>query len=262
MSWSNGTSSPVILKPLLADGETIIENAACEPEIRDFGIFLSKMGARISGHGLPTIHIEGVNKLRAVQYRPIPDRIVAGTFMCAAAITSGELALEGLRKDDLRITTDKLESMGSIIVERPDGVLTVKGPDRLKATDITTMPFPGFPTDLQPPFMACLTVAEGVSLIRETVFENRFMHAAELNRMGAYIRVAGDKAVVVGVPSLVSAPVMSSDLRAGASLVLAALAAKGKTLVDRIYHIDRGYEKIETKLQALGANIVRGDDHD
>jgi len=250
----------LMMAAVLADGETIIENAASEPEIRDFGEFLNAMGARITGHGTPTIRIEGVIKLRAVTYRPIPDRIVAGTFMCAAAITSGELEIEGLRVEDLRIVTDKLEAMGAVIEHRPNGSIMVKGPRRLTAVDITTMPHPGFPTDLQPLFMACLAVADGVSLIRETVFENRFIHAAELNRMGAYIRVAGDKAVIVGVPNLIGAPVMSSDIRAGASLVLAGLTAKGTTYVDRVYHIDRGYEKLEVMLNALGAAITRGDD--
>jgi len=250
----------LMMAAVLADGMTIIENAACEPEIRDFGEFLNAMGAQVTGHGMPTILIEGVRKLRAVTYRPIPDRIVAGTFMCAAAVTSGELEIEGLRAGDLRIVIDKLETMGAVIDVHPDGSITVKGPRRLTAVDITTMPHPGFPTDLQPVFMACLAVADGVSLVRETVFENRFIHAAELSRMGAYIRVAGDKAVVVGVPSLIGAPVMSSDIRAGASLVLAGLTAKGTTWVDRVYHIDRGYEKLETRLSALGAAITRGDD--
>jgi len=252
----------LMMAATLADGETIIENAACEPEIQDFGNFLNAMGARITGHGTPTIRINGVDKLHAVTYRPIPDRIVAGTFMCAAAITSGELEIEGMNTDDLRIVMDKLEAMGTQFdIKSPDSV-TVKGPERLTSVDITTMPHPGFPTDLQPIFMACLAVADGVSLVRETVFENRFIHAAELNRMGAYIRVAGDKAVVAGVPSLVGAPVMSSDLRAGASLVIAALSAKGTTFVDRVYHIDRGYEKLEIRLQACGAGITRGDDRD
>ena len=246
----------------LANGETVIENAACEPEIKDFGNFLTAMGAQVTGHGTPTVRIKGVDKLHPVKYKPIPDRIVAGTFMCAAAITSGELEIKGMKAEDLRIVMDKLETMGTVFVTSSSGTVTVKGPKRLSAVDITTMPHPGFPTDLQPIFMACLAVADGVSLIRETVFENRFIHAAELNRMGAYIRVAGDKAVVAGVPSLIGAPVMASDLRAGASLVIAGLSAKGTTFVDRVYHIDRGYEKLETRLQALGAGITRGDDRD
>jgi UDP-N-acetylglucosamine 1-carboxyvinyltransferase len=247
----------LMMAATLAEGETIIENAACEPEIRDFGEFLNAMGARISGHGTPTILIEGAKTLRAVAYTPIPDRIVAGTFMCAAAITGGEIELAGIEASHVRMTMEKLRDMGAGFDTLPDGNLRVRGPDRLSAVDITTMPHPGFPTDLQPPFMACLAVADGVSLIRETVFENRFIHAAELNRMGACIRVAGDKAVVVGVPRLVGAPVMASDLRAGAALVLAGLAARDTTTLDRVYHIDRGYERLEEKLAALGARITR-----
>ena len=246
----------------LAKGITIIENAACEPEIRDFGDFLNAMGANISGHGSPTVTIEGVEKLRAVTYTPIPDRIVAGTFMYAAAITSGEIEIEGVQENMLRIVIDKLRDMGVVIEQTPAGTLIVKGPRKLTAVDITTMPHPGFPTDLQPPFMACLAVADGVSFVWETVFENRFIHAAELNRMGANIRVAGDKAVIVGVPNLIGAPVMASDIRAGAALVLAGLAAKGTTVIDRVYHIDRGYEHLETKLASLGATITRGDSSD
>ena len=247
----------LMMAAVLADGRTIIENAACEPEIRDFGDFLNAMGAEISGHGTPTINIDGVDKLHAVNYTPITDRIVAGTFMCAAAITAGEVELEGVKQDDLRIVMNKLRDMGVLLEHNPGGNIIVKGPDKLAAADITTMPHPGFPTDLQPPFMACLAVADGVSFIRETVFENRFIHAAELNRMGANIRVAGDKAVIVGVPNLAGAPVMASDLRASAALVLAGLAAEGTTIINRIYHIDRGYEKIEQKLNPVGAKIKR-----
>ena len=203
-----------------------------------------------------------MDKLHAVNYTPITDRIVAGTFMCAAAITAGEVELEGVQQNDLRIVMNKLCDMGVLFEHNPGGNIIVKGPDKLTAADITTMPHPGFPTDLQPPFMACLAVADGVSFIRETVFENRFIHAAELNRMGANIRVAGDKAVIVGVPNLAGAPVMASDIRAGAALVLAALSAKGTTIVDRVYHIDRGYENLETKLASLGAEIKRGDSSD
>jgi len=252
----------LMMAAVLAEGTTIIENAACEPEVRDFGDFLNAMGAKVSGHGTPTIVIEGVEKLRAVSYTPISDRIVAGTFMCAAAITGGEVEIQNVRRDHLRIVLDKLADMGAFIDHRPNGNIVVKGPKRLGAVDITTMPHPGFPTDLQPPLMACLSVAEGVSFIWETVFENRFIHAAELNRMGANIRVAGDKAVIVGVPNLIGAPVMASDIRAGAALVLAGLAARGTTVIDRVYHIDRGYEKLEVKLAALGADIKRGDDRE
>ena len=252
----------LMMAGVLAHGTTVIENAACEPEVRDFGNFLNAMGARVSGHGTPTIVIDGVTTLTAVEYNPIPDRIVAGTYMCAAAITSGELEIEHVHSDDLRLVMNKLSDMGTMFVDLPNGNLLVKGPRRLSAVDITTMPHPGFPTDLQPPFMACLAVAEGVSFVRETVFENRFIHASELNRMGANIRVAGDKAVVVGVPSLIGAPVMASDIRAGAALVIAGLAARGTTTVDRVYHIDRGYDKLEDKLCSLGASVKRGDDRE
>jgi len=247
----------LMMTAVLADGTTVIENAACEPEIQDFGDFLNAMGARVSGHGTPTIVIEGVKTLNAVSYTPITDRIVAGTYMYAAAITAGEIELEGVRAESLRIVIDKLVDMGAVIDRRENGNIVVKGPKKLTAVDVTTMPHPGFPTDLQPPFMACMAVADGVSFVRETVFENRFIHAAELNRMGANIRVAGDKAVIVGVPGLVGAPVMASDLRAGAALVLAGLAAKGTTVVDRVYHIDRGYDHLEKKLASLGAAIRR-----
>lgn len=250
----------LMMAAAMADGLSIIENAACEPEIKDFGNFLNAMGARISGHGTPTILIEGVSKLRAVRYRPIADRIVAGTFMCAAALTGGEIELEGIEIADIRMAMEKLRDMGAEFETTERGSIITRGPERLRAVDIITMPHPGFPTDLQPPFMACLAMADGVSLVRETVFENRFIHAAELNRMGACIRVAGEKAVVVGVPRLVGAPVMASDLRAGAALVLAALAARDTTVVDRVYHIDRGYENLEEKLRSLGASIIRRDD--
>jgi len=252
----------LMMAAALAEGTTVIENAACEPEIKDFGDFLNAMGAKVSGHGTPTVIIDGVKKLKAVTYTPIPDRIVAGTFMYAAAITSGEITIENANTDHLRIVMDKLSDMGVLFGRGKNGSVIVKGPKRLTAVDITTMPHPGFPTDLQPPFMACLAMADGVSFVWETVFENRFIHAAELNRMGANIRVAGDKAVVVGVPNLIGAPVMASDIRAGAALVLAGLAAKGTTIIDRVYHIDRGYKKIEEQLAALGANIKRGDDRE
>lgn len=259
----------IMMAAALAQGRTVIENAACEPEIRDFGDFLNAMGAQVGGHGTPTITIDGVERLTAVDYTPIPDRIVAGTFMCAAAITCGEIEIAGARTGDLRLVMEKLGDMGVMFDERPNdapevstrsGAVLVKGPRRLRSVDITTMPHPGFPTDLQPPIMACLAVADGVSIVRETVFESRFIHAAELNRMGANIRVAGDKAVVIGMPNFIGAPVMASDLRAGAALVLAALSAKGTTMIDRVYHIDRGYEKLEAKLAALGASIQRSDD--
>ncbi len=251
----------LMMAAALAEGTTVIENAACEPEIADFGDFLNAMGARVSGHGTPTIAIEGVRELHAVEYTPIPDRIVTGTFLCAAAITAGEITVRNTREDHLRMVISKLREMGTVIRRTGDGVLTARGPRRLTAVDITTMPHPGFPTDLQAPISSCLAVSEGVSFVWETVFENRFTHALELNRMGANIRVAGDKAVIVGVPSLIGAPVMASDIRAGAGLVIAALAARGTTTIDRVYHIDRGYERMEDKLAALGASIRRENDN-
>jgi len=247
----------LMMAAALADGVTIIENAACEPEIEDFGNFLNAMGAKITGNGTPTIVIEGVTSLKGIDYTPISDRIVAGTYMVAAALTSGEVRIDNINITHLRIAISKLSDMGVAFDYPADNSLIVKGPSRMTAVDITTMPHPGFPTDLQAPLMACLSVSDGVSFVWETVFENRFTHAAELIRMGANIRVAGDKAIVVGVPSLVGAPVMASDLRAGAALVLAGLAAKGTTIVDRVYHLDRGYDHMETKLAALGANIRR-----
>lgn len=252
----------LMMAAALAEGVSIIENSACEPEIKDFGDFLNAMGAKISGHGTPTIVIEGVKSLSAVTYTPIPDRVVAGTFMIAAAVTAGEVEIENMNPDHLRIVMDKLTDMGVIFKFKPSGTVVVKGPKRLTAVDITTMPHPGFPTDLQAPLMAALALADGVSFVWETVFENRFIHAAELNRMGANIRVAGDKAFVVGVPNLIGAPVMASDIRAGAALVIAGLAAKGTTILDRVYHLDRGYEKLENKLASLGGIIRRGDDRE
>jgi UDP-N-acetylglucosamine 1-carboxyvinyltransferase len=245
----------------LAEGTTIIENAACEPEIVDFGDFLNAMGAKVTGHGTPTIAVEGVDRLDAVDYTPITDRIVAGTMLCAAAVTAGELTIRDAREDHLRMVISKLRDMGAIIERGNGGDIVVKGPERLSAVDITSMPHPGFPTDLQPPITACLAVADGVSFVWETVFENRFTHAAELVRMGANIRVAGDKAVIVGTPSLIGAPIMASDIRAGAALVLAGLAAHGTTIVDRVYHIDRGYEHIENTFTALGGTIRRETDN-
>ncbi|MFC1693546.1 UDP-N-acetylglucosamine 1-carboxyvinyltransferase [Candidatus Latescibacterota bacterium] len=259
---SHTCTENLMMAGAMAEGLTVIENAACEPEVRDFGNFLNAMGAEITGHGTPTIVIKGVKKLRAVTYTPISDRIVIGTYMCAAAVTSGEIELEGVQADDLRIVMDKLTDMGVKFDIKPENNIIVKGPRRLNAVDIITMPHPGFPTDLQPIFMACLSVADGVSLIRETIFENRFIHAAELNRMGARIRVTGDKAVIEGQSTIVGAPVMASDIRAGAALVTAGLSARGTTIVDRVYHIDRGYEKLEIKLASLGADIKRGDESD
>ena len=259
---SHTATENLMMAAVLAQGETVIENAACEPEVHDFGNYLGKMGADIAGHGTPTITVRGVKKLRAVTYTPIPDRIVTGTFLCAAAITGGEVTVENTDESMLRIVLEKLSDMGCELDISSPGSIRIHGPERLRAVDIVTAPYPGFSTDLQPQFMALCAVANGVSLIRETVFENRFIHAPELNRMGASIRVTGDEAVAVGVKTLTGAPVMASDLRAGTALVLAGLAARGTTVVDRVYHIDRGYEQFEEKLGALGADITRENDND
>jgi UDP-N-acetylglucosamine 1-carboxyvinyltransferase len=240
----------------LAKGKTVIESAACEPEIVDLGNFLISMGARISGHGGPRITIEGVAALHGTDYQIIPDRIEAGTFMVAAAITNGELILRNCRAEHLMAVIDRLKLIG-VEVEKENGALRVSSARRLNPVDITTQPYPGFPTDLQAQLMALLCLADGNSTITEKIFPDRFMHIAELNRMGANIRKEGPTVVVQGVRELVGAPVMASDLRASAALVLAGMIAKGKTQILRVYHIDRGYEKIEEKLNRVGAQIER-----
>jgi len=240
----------------LAKGKTVIESAACEPEIVDLGNFLISMGARISGHGGPRITIEGVAALHGTDYQIIPDRIEAGTFMVAAAITNGELILRNCRAEHLMAVIDRLKLIG-VEVEKENGALRVSSARRLNPVDITTQPYPGFPTDLQAQLMALLCLADGNSIITEKIFPDRFMHIAELNRMGANIRKEGPTVVVQGVRELVGAPVMASDLRASAALVLAGMIAKGKTQILRVYHIDRGYEKIEEKLNRVGAQIER-----
>jgi UDP-N-acetylglucosamine 1-carboxyvinyltransferase len=242
----------------LAEGRTVIEGAACEPEVADLGDFLNAMGAQVSGHGTPRVEIEGVEKLEGVEYEIIPDRVEAGTFMIAAAATRGAVRLENCRLDHLRAAVDKLEEVG-VTVESGAGAVRVKADERAQATDVVTLPYPGVPTDLQAQFMALLAVADGISIITEKIFPDRFMHIAELNRMGANIRKEGPSAVVSGVKELSGAPVMASDLRASAALVVAGLAARGLTEVNRVYHIDRGYEGIEEKLIGLGASIKRAD---
>ena len=250
-----GTAN-VLMAATLANGRTIIESAACEPEIADLANCLNKMGAKITGIGSPRLIIEGVKQLQPVRFEVIPDRIEAGTFMVAAAITSGELKLRNCRPDDIMAVVDRLRSIGVTVDAEDDGcVVTRTGP--IKPADITTQPFPGFPTDLQAQFMALLSLAEGNSVIIEKVFPDRFMHVAELNRMAANLRKEGPVVIVAGVKKLIAAPVMASDLRASAALVLAGLAAEGTTIVNRVYHIDRGYEKIEERLNPLGANIER-----
>ncbi len=246
----------LMMAAVLAKGVTRLENAAREPEVVDLADALVSAGARIEGAGESIIEIEGVDELEPLDYDIIPDRIEVGTFMAAAGITGGEVTIEGANAEHLAAVVAKLQETGISFRETGAG-LTVRGPQRLRASDVKTMPYPGFPTDMQAQFMALMSVAEGTSVISETIFENRFMHVAELRRMGADVGIEGSIATVKGVKSLKGAPVMATDLRASASLVVAALAARGETVIDRIYHLDRGYEAIESKLRSLGARIER-----
>ena len=246
----------IMMAATLAEGETLIENAACEPEIVDLADALISMGADIEGAGTSIIRINGVTDLKPLNYKIIPDRIATGTFMAAAAITGGEIKIINCRPDHLEAVINKIKETGTEVTQEADS-LFVKGPKRPLPQDIKTMPHPGFPTDMQAQFMTLMTVANGTSLITENIFENRFMHVAELKRMGADITVEGSTATVRGVESLTGAPVMATDLRASASLIIAGLAAKGKTVIDRVYHLDRGYERIEEKLELIGARIKR-----
>lgn len=246
----------LMMAATLADGETIIENAAREPEVVDLANCLVSMGAQISGAGTDTIRVRGVAKLTGAEHSIMPDRIETGTYLCAAAATGGSVRLLKTSSAYLDSVVDKLLDAGcEITVERDAIALTA--PKRLKAVGIRTAPYPAFPTDMQAQFMAINCVAEGSALIRETIFENRFMHAVELIRLGANIKIDGNTAVVTGVPVLKGATVMATDLRASASLVIAGLVAQGETLIERIYHLDRGYEKIEEKLAGLGAKVTR-----
>ena len=246
----------VMCAATLADGETILVGAACEPEVSDCADMLIKMGARIKGHGTPEIRIEGVEKLVGAEHRVIPDRIECGTFMIAAAITNGELALKNCSLDHLIAVTDRLDEVG-VQTQRDSGTVYVTAARRINPVEMTTQPYPGFPTDLQAQLMALLCLSDGISVVTERIFPDRFLHVGELNRMGARIRKEGPTAIIQGVRELQGANVMASDLRASAALVLAALVAKGATRIDRVYHIDRGYEKIEQKLAAVGAQIER-----
>jgi UDP-N-acetylglucosamine 1-carboxyvinyltransferase len=254
---SVGATETLMMAATLAEGETIIENAAREPEVVDLANFCIAMGAKIQGAGTSTITIVGVPQLHSAEYNIIPDRIEAGTFLVAAAITRSELTLSPVVPEHLTPIIAKLGEIGvSIIEEAPNCLRTLRA-ETLKATDIETLPHPGFPTDMQAPFMALLTLAEGDSVINESVFENRLRHASELNRLGADIRVKGNVAFVRGVPMLSGAPVLGTDLRASAALVLAGLAADGKTIVQGLRHLDRGYDRFDTKLQQIGARIQR-----
>jgi UDP-N-acetylglucosamine 1-carboxyvinyltransferase len=252
-----GGTENLLMAATLAEGETILENAAREPEIVDLANFLIACGARIEGQGTGTLRVKGVSSLHGCEYAIMPDRIEAGTFLAAAAITNGELTLEHCPHNDMEAVFTKLEAAGMLIVQDGDRIITRRVGDRLCGIDISTQPHPGFPTDMQAQFMAMLCLAEGSSDVEETIFENRFMHVPELTRMGANIRLRGHAAHIRGVSGLIGAPVMASDLRASASLVLAGLAAKGTSIVQRIYHLDRGYDQMEVKLRALGARIQR-----
>jgi UDP-N-acetylglucosamine 1-carboxyvinyltransferase len=250
-----GTAN-VMMAATLAEGVTVIESAACEPEVVDLANFLIAMGANISGAGSPTITITGVEKLHGAEHEVIPDRIEAATYAMAAAATNGEVTILGARPDHLHAVIDKLTEAG-VKVERRGTTLIVRRTGRLKPVDITTLPYSGFPTDVQAQMMALMTLTPGISIITERIFESRFMHVSELARLGADIEIEGPSAIVKGGKPLSGAPVMASDLRASAALVIAGLAARGKTQVNRIYHLDRGYENIDGKLRKLGARIER-----
>lgn len=254
---SVGATEHTMLAAVLADGVTTIGNAAREPEITDLADCLNAMGAKVEDAGTSTITIEGVDRLHAAEHRVLPDRIETGAYVMAVGATGGELTLTGTSKDLLGAALPVLQEAGLSIEEIEGGLRVTKTEERCKAVDIITQPFPGFPTDLQAQFMALMATADGVSTIKETIFENRFMHAPELARMGARISVDGQTATVRGVDRLKGAPVMATDLRASMSLVVAGLAAEGQTMVNRVYHLDRGFERLEEKLQNCGALIER-----
>ncbi|UJX40068.1 UDP-N-acetylglucosamine 1-carboxyvinyltransferase [Desulfovibrio sp. JY] len=251
-----GGTENLLMAASLAEGTTVLENAAREPEVADLADFLNAMGAKISGHGTAIITIEGVPRLGGGSYSVMPDRIEAATYMMAAAITDGELKLECCPFMELDAVVSKLREMGLHFEATNAGVL-VRRREQLVGVDVATQPYPGFPTDVQAQIMALMCVAMGAGSVRETIFENRFMHVQELVRLGAQIRISAQSAFIRGVKSLTGAPVMASDLRASASLVLAGLAAKGETLIQRVYHLDRGYEAVEVKLRNVGADIER-----
>jgi UDP-N-acetylglucosamine 1-carboxyvinyltransferase len=251
----------VLMAATLAQGETVIRNAAREPEVADLADMLMKMGAKIEGAGTSTIRVQGVSKLHGVEHEIIADRIEAGTYMIAAAITGGEVLVTGCVGEHLGALIAKMRQAGVDVTEEGATAVRVRSNGKLRAADITTEEYPGFATDLQAQYMALMTKANGISFITETIFENRFMHVQELVRMGANIRIEGRQAIVAGNSKLTGAQVIASDLRASASLVVAALAAEGETVVDRVYHLDRGYENIEGKLSKVGARVKRIDDN-
>lgn len=246
----------ILMAAVLAEGTTVLRNAACEPEIPDLANYLIQMGANIHGAGTGTLVIHGVSSLQPATHEVIADRIVAGTYLMAAAITGGDITIDGCHCDLLGDPIRVLAETGCQIT-CGEKTVSLRAPEKLKSVDIVTAPFPGFATDLQAQFMACMTLADGKSRITEAIFENRFQHALELQRLGAKIRIRGNTATVSGVPKLKGAPMMATDLRASAGLVLAGLAAEGETRIERAYHIDRGYEQLETALQSLGASIRR-----
>jgi len=246
----------VMMAAVLAKGRTVIESAACEPEVSDLAEFLIKMGAKIKGQGTPVIEIEGVKYLHGATHSIIPDRIEAGTLILASLVTGGDILIKNVQYQHLGSLIDKLDEAGAHLV-RTDGSLQVKGSRRLKSVNITTLPYPGFPTDMQAQMMSLMSITPGISVITEKIYPDRFMHVSELNRMGAHIQREGPHAIVEGIKGLSGAPVMASDLRASACLVLAGLAARGKTSISRIYHLERGYENMEQKLIKLGAKVWR-----
>ncbi len=251
----------VMMAASLAMGKTVIRNAAMEPEVEDLADLMNKMGARIKGAGTPVMEIDGVDQLGGAEHTIIPDRIETGTFIVAAAITDGDLEIKNCRPDHLVAVIEQLRNAGVVIEELNPSTLRVRrSPNGLTSLDVVTEPHPLFPTDMQAQYMALVTQATGVSTVTETIFENRFMHASEMIRMGADIQISGNTATVTGPSSLTGAPVIASDLRASASLVLAALCAEGETIIERVYHIDRGYERIVRKLRAVGADIERVSD--
>lgn len=247
----------VMMAATMARGTTVIENAACEPEVVDLARFLIKMGAKIKGEGSPYLEITGVKELHGAEYEVIPDRIEAATLIMAAGVTRGEVLVKKARAEHMMAVLEKLEEAGMDLKIARDSILVRRSSRRFKPTDVVTLPYPGFPTDVQAQFMTLMSITDGISVITEKIYPDRFMHVAELNRMGAQVKREGPYAVVHGTKQLSGAPVMASDLRASAALVLAGLVARGKTEVSRIYHLDRGYERLEEKLKILGAKIER-----
>jgi len=257
-STVTGTAN-VLMAAVLAKGTTVIDCAACEPEIADLAQFLIQMGAKIQGAGSPTIEVEGVSELHGADHTVIPDRIEAGTFMVAAAITGGDVEIKGACASHLSAVRDKLEEAGASIL-RTNGTIRVRGTGNRRPVEITTMPYPGFPTDMQAQMCALMSITPGINVVTEKIYPNRFMHLSEMARLGADVALENNTAIIKGVDRLSGAPVMASDLRASAALVLAGLVADGETEVNRIYHVDRGYEKLDQKLRQLGAQIERVDE--